>query len=342
MGSRALQFKVGLLIIISLVVLGGFIFILGNYSLGKGYYIYVDFDFAGNLSPGAPVKISGIKMGRVESIRFMGGEFDTKVNRRVFVRIKLWINEKARNAVRSDSRVFINTQGILGEQYVEIEPGNMDSPQSSVLSGESLAIKGESPPRTDLVIGKLYTFLDQVTNILSSEQQNIRLAIQRTTKTLGNVNDILEKNKTEINSMVAKSSNVLTEVEKSLSTVNSSIGDGKKIVHIIRSTDYMLNVLSSRLPSVMTKIDTTLTDVSTMTKIINVNDKEKIFQSLDRINNLSSEAITLTREGTKLARSVSSGNGTVGALMTKREVYEDLKELVRDLRENPWKLFWKD
>ncbi|MBN2723056.1 MAG: MCE family protein [Deltaproteobacteria bacterium] len=341
MGTRALQFKVGLLIIISIALLGGFLFILGNYSFGKGFTVYVDFDFAGNLSPGAPVKIAGIKMGRVESISFMGGKLDKKTNRRVFVRLKLWISEKGRDAVRTDSRVFINTQGILGEQYVEIEPGNMDNPKSVVLKGDT-PIRGESPPRTDLVIAKLYSFLDSITSILETEEPYIRKTIRKTSVTLENVNGILESNKDELNKIVKKSSSVMTEVDTSLKTINKSVGDGKKIVHILRSTDYMLTVLASGLPRVMKKIDTTLDDVSSLTKLVGKDERDKIINSISRINTLSGEAVKLTREGTKIARQVSSGKGTVGALMVKREVYEDLKELIRDLRENPWKLFWKD
>jgi phospholipid/cholesterol/gamma-HCH transport system substrate-binding protein len=39
---------------------------------------------------------------------------------------------------------------------------------------------------------------------------------------------------------------------------------------------------------------------------------------------------------------VKRGKGTVGALMTDQQVYDDLKELTRDLKRNPWKFFWKE
>ena len=37
-----------------------------------------------------------------------------------------------------------------------------------------------------------------------------------------------------------------------------------------------------------------------------------------------------------------AGKGTAGALLARDEVYSDLRELIRDLKRNPWKLFWKE
>jgi len=36
------------------------------------------------------------------------------------------------------------------------------------------------------------------------------------------------------------------------------------------------------------------------------------------------------------------GKGTAGALLVDEQIYDDLKELVRDLKRNPWKFFWKE
>ena len=39
---------------------------------------------------------------------------------------------------------------------------------------------------------------------------------------------------------------------------------------------------------------------------------------------------------------VRSGQGTVGSLLMDEEIYDDLQELVRDLKHNPWKFFWRE
>jgi phospholipid/cholesterol/gamma-HCH transport system substrate-binding protein len=37
-----------------------------------------------------------------------------------------------------------------------------------------------------------------------------------------------------------------------------------------------------------------------------------------------------------------AGKGTAGALLAKDDVYADVRELIRDLKRNPWKFFWKE
>ena len=91
MSERGLEFKVGLLILISSAILVAFIFVLGNFSLRSGYTIYVDYDYIGALQAGAPVKVSGIKVGKVESVEFFGGKEDPKLGKRVQVRVSAWI-----------------------------------------------------------------------------------------------------------------------------------------------------------------------------------------------------------------------------------------------------------
>ncbi|MBL9012571.1 MAG: MCE family protein, partial [Myxococcales bacterium] len=36
------------------------------------------------------------------------------------------------------------------------------------------------------------------------------------------------------------------------------------------------------------------------------------------------------------------GKGTVGSLLSRDELYSDIRELIRDLKRNPWKFFWKE
>src|SRR5262249_46487442 len=116
MRERGLEFKVGLLILIASGILLAFIFVLGNFSLHSGFTIKVDFDYIGSLQPGAPIKVSGIKVGKVKDVEFIGGQMDPAINKRVQVRVTAWIEDRVRESIRSDAEFFINTAGVLGEQ----------------------------------------------------------------------------------------------------------------------------------------------------------------------------------------------------------------------------------
>src|SRR4026207_988842 len=103
--ERGLEFKVGLLIVIATGVLVAFIFVLGNFSLKSGFTLHVDYDYIGSLQTGAPIKISGIKVGKVEDVHFWGGKIDPKTGKRVQVRVDAWIEDSARDSTRPAAEV---------------------------------------------------------------------------------------------------------------------------------------------------------------------------------------------------------------------------------------------
>ena len=43
-----------------------------------------------------------------------------------------------------------------------------------------------------------------------------------------------------------------------------------------------------------------------------------------------------------VASHVRKGKGSVGALVMDEQLFDDLQELARDLKHNPWKFFWKE
>lgn len=84
-----------------------------TYSGGETYSVKADFDNIGGLKVRAPVKGSGVVIGRVESI-----DFETQ---RYVARVVLKIDK--RYQFPQDTSVSILTSGLLGEQYVGLEAG---------------------------------------------------------------------------------------------------------------------------------------------------------------------------------------------------------------------------
>jgi len=74
------------------------------------------FDNAGGLKPKAAVRSAGVVVGRVESIGFDDQTFQATVV----------LALESRYAFPKDSSLKILTSGLLGEQYVGIEPGGSD------------------------------------------------------------------------------------------------------------------------------------------------------------------------------------------------------------------------
>lgn len=81
------------------------------------YTVTARFDNSGGLKIKSPVSAAGVKVGKVSSIYL-----DPKTYQSV---VQLSINSKF-NTLPDDTTASIFTAGLLGEQYVNLEPGGSD------------------------------------------------------------------------------------------------------------------------------------------------------------------------------------------------------------------------
>lgn len=87
-------------------------------NFGETYQVVARFDNIGGLKPRAAVKSAGVVVGRVESIGF-----DSKTYQAL---VTLQLEKNVR--FPKDSMAKILTSGLLGEQYIGLEPGAEEAP----------------------------------------------------------------------------------------------------------------------------------------------------------------------------------------------------------------------
>jgi phospholipid/cholesterol/gamma-HCH transport system substrate-binding protein len=86
---------------------------MSTMRFGPSYSLVARFDNIGGLKPGAPVKSAGVVVGRVERIGFDDKNFQAQVTLRMQEEIRF----------PKDSSAKILTSGLLGEQYIGLDPG---------------------------------------------------------------------------------------------------------------------------------------------------------------------------------------------------------------------------
>jgi phospholipid/cholesterol/gamma-HCH transport system substrate-binding protein len=90
---------------------------LSAYTDTEGYRITARFDNIGNLKVRGPVKMAGVRIGRVEAIAFDKDTYQAAVTLHI---------ERQFDTIPVDSFASIYTAGLLGEQYVGLEPGGAE------------------------------------------------------------------------------------------------------------------------------------------------------------------------------------------------------------------------
>jgi phospholipid/cholesterol/gamma-HCH transport system substrate-binding protein len=121
--SRSLEIGTGLFVLLGFAALAFLTTQLPGTSLKfsgneGGYTVTAKFDNIGDLKPGSPVTMAGVRVGRVESIRFDPKDFKAAVVLRI---------EDQYKEIPEDSDASIQTAGLLGGKYIGIGPGGSET-----------------------------------------------------------------------------------------------------------------------------------------------------------------------------------------------------------------------
>lgn len=116
MQRKSLDLWVGLFVVLGVAALFFLALKVGNLSslsFEKTYTVITKFDNIGGLKPRAAVKSAGVVVGRVGDIKFDDKSFQAVVT----------LNLETRYKMPKDTSAKILTSGLLGEQYIGLEPG---------------------------------------------------------------------------------------------------------------------------------------------------------------------------------------------------------------------------
>jgi len=114
MHSARRDFIVGIFVAIGLGAIGYLSLEVGgmSYTGPGGFALVATFDEIGGLTPRAPVVISGVKVGQVTQI-----ELDDDLRARVMLDVRQDLE------LSIDTSASIRTSGLLGNQFIALEPG---------------------------------------------------------------------------------------------------------------------------------------------------------------------------------------------------------------------------
>jgi phospholipid/cholesterol/gamma-HCH transport system substrate-binding protein len=115
--TRSIEILVGAFMAAGFVALFFLAMRVSNLSAGTvtdGYLLKARFDNVGSLKERSPVTVAGVRIGRVEAITFEKATYEALVTLRI---------GREHDNLPTDTFANIFTSGLLGEQYVGLDPG---------------------------------------------------------------------------------------------------------------------------------------------------------------------------------------------------------------------------
>ncbi len=226
MAKRSVEFKVGVLIIIGIVILGGSLYWLEGHRLRmNARMIDLSFRDVGALAIGDRVTVSGVQKGKVNDL--------TLTRRGVLVQLQLQRDV----TLYSDATFTIKNMGVMGERFVAIDPGT----DSTELDYDAV-IEGNYDPGLPEVMGLMGEMITELRQLVGSVK-----------RTIGSDSSLSLFNST-LSNMEQLSSSLLAYVERNEGRLDST---AENLVIASRRFNRLLDDNSRKIDSTFTRFDRT-------------------------------------------------------------------------------------
>jgi len=314
--QKAINFRVGLFVLIAVGIFSMILFFLsGEQSyFEKSYTLKTSFKNTAGLIKGAAVRLSGVRIGAVIDLGFAQDPVGDKV-----INVTMQINREGMSRLNPDAKATIKTEGLLGDKFIEILPGQ--EPPLTVLP-DSLSIQSQTPIEFASIIGQSG---DLITNVISISKSLDKIVkgigegenLENINKTIASVkasSEALQKNMEAIE----KGNGILHTMiygpkdksggqidENTLVKLNKTVSKLDKLLNQINEGDGMLHALlyDKKLTG---EVDTTLSNLSVAS-----GELQKTMANFKEISDM-----------------LRGGEGTIGALIIDPSIYDNLKGIL--------------
>ncbi len=183
------EVKTGLLILLCLIILAGFILAIGNFmGIEKTYELKAIFNWVSGLEKHAPVRLRGVEVGEVKDVEILYRDDETKVL------LPLLLREKYK--VREGTKAYISMLGMMGEKYVELTDGPPGAPflkPGSVITGEDPAMMEELidigkkvATEVESTMADMRSLINHLDELVVENREDIDFAIDKLKTTAAN------------------------------------------------------------------------------------------------------------------------------------------------------------
>ncbi|HMD38927.1 MAG TPA: MlaD family protein [Candidatus Acidoferrum sp.] len=289
------ELRVGLFVLVGLMVIAAGIFwVTGAGTIGPKYRLRTYLPEVSGLANGAPVSLDGVEVGNVESIRLAPRTGNAARDKTRNIEVVMRVAKKYQEYILTDSTVSLVTQGLLGNEYVEVTrgfTGTVLKDDEEVHGSGGLALK-EVMARGSDALQNLQTLSDSVQEMINGVKEG-----------KGTLGKLLtdEQAYNHLNSILSKGDTMLANIQSGQGTLGKLVASDEMYSKVDKGLD---------------NVNLILTDVRAQKGTIG-----KLLYD----PSLYDQAKQAIASGNALIGDVRAGKGSLGKFATDDALYNNLK-----------------
>jgi phospholipid/cholesterol/gamma-HCH transport system substrate-binding protein len=288
------ELRVGLFVLVALFVIAAAIFyVTGAGFLGPKYRLRTYLSEVAGVSNGAPVRLDGLDIGNVESIKMVPSTPGHIPEKSRNIELVLRLDKRFQQHILTDSTASLVTEGLLGNRYVNITRGFTGVPLK-----ESQEVPGTAEKSLSDVMASMQGLTVDVHNVIARLEDG-----------KGTLGKLLTDDQAynNLNGLLAKGNDIAGKIQ----TGHGTLG---KLV----ASDEMYGKVNAALDNVNGVVTDARAGKGTIGKLLND-------------PTLYDEAKKALENGNSVITDVRAGKGSLGKLATDDELYNKLRETSTNL-----------
>jgi phospholipid/cholesterol/gamma-HCH transport system substrate-binding protein len=202
------------------VIVGALLFAVGLFMIGDrrslfedNFEVYAEFTKLAGLEGGATVRVAGLDAGEVTAISVPTGPTGR-------FRVRVRLREELHAVVRSDSVASIQTEGLVGNKFVQIEGGSESSPRAP----NGSTIRSRDPIDIADLLQQLSGTLTLVDSTIEDLRVDVLRAIRTIDATAGAARDLFLDSRTDITAITTSARRVADDMRGIVTALNEGQG----------------------------------------------------------------------------------------------------------------------
>jgi len=233
---------VGVFITAAVVLFGAALFLIGNEhkAFRRHVVFYTNFQNVDGIPKGAKVRVDGMDAGELESIQIPSSPSQK-------FRLKMNVEDRLRGLIRENSFVTVETEGLVGDQFLLIQGGTdraSEAPPESTLPSKEPFELGKLLEQAQGIMNQAGATINGLQSTMKDVSGRLDTTLDTATGTIRNVNGVVLDVRTG-----KGAAGLLLEDPATAADVKQSIAN-------VRQTTEKLNTTSTRVDSLLADVQT--------------------------------------------------------------------------------------
>ncbi|QRK11645.1 MCE family protein [Archangium violaceum] len=341
--EQRMALRVGIFVAVAMGLAGLIVFLIGQetrfFEREVKYYAY--FENVEGLTEESPVWLGGLEVGRVDGVSFPSKPGERRLE------VKLRLSAKHAQRVRMDSVARLASQGVLGDKAVDITLGSLDEPPlepgseipstsggdlSSLMRSASQVMEDTvALSRTARKAVEMYAD-PQMAEDVAASMRSLKMLLQEVEKGDGALHALIYDKQTgkEVRQLVANASRTALRMEKAVGHVEGlldEVQNGNGTAHAL--------IYGQEGARALGELGAAAGQLASLLEDAKKNPDGAVHQLVyGNAGNMLADLGSAAADIKQITAMVARGEGSLGGIIKDPTVYEDLREVVGNVKRN--------